>query len=216
MSARWKASVENTAFKKDQFPSQSYAEIAVAGRSNVGKSTLINALLGARLAHVGGTPGKTRSINFFLVEREPEPFRLVDLPGYGYASRSKDERNKWARLIESYVSGRRSLSLVLHLVDFRHGLLENDASLQEWLFDRGLPVFVVFTKGDKIAKSKHKAFRDQFIRDGLKSLDVPLVTSAEKGTGIEELRNFIEMHLAGMPENALPADGGSRILPAGK
>ncbi len=159
------------------------------------------------MAHVGGTPGKTRSINFFLVEREPAPFRFVDLPGYGYASRSKGERNKWARLIESYVAGRRSLSLVLHLVDFRHGLLENDASLQEWLFGMKLPVFVVFTKGDKIAKSKHKGVRDQFIRDGLRSLDVPLVTSAEKGTGIEELRHFIEKNLAGSSENSVLPGG---------
>ncbi len=195
MMRNWKASVECTAFTADQFPPPEIPEVAVAGRSNVGKSTLINNLLGARLAHVGATPGKTRSVNFFLVERDGPPFRLVDLPGYGYASRSKAERNTWSRLIESYVAQRKNLWLVLHLVDFRHGLLENDASLQEWLDNVGFPMFVVFTKGDKIAKGKHRGTRDQYIRDGLKSVDVPIVTSAEKGTGIQDLRVFIESFL---------------------
>ncbi len=195
MTSKWKVSLECTAFTADQFPPPEIPEIAVAGRSNVGKSTLINNLLGVRLAHVGATPGKTRSVNFFLVEREGVPFRLVDLPGYGYASRSKAERNTWSRLIESYVANRKSLWLVLHLVDFRHGLLENDASLQEWLDGVGLPVFVVFTKGDKIAKGKHRSTRDQFIRDGMKSIDVPIVTSGDKGIGIQELRVFIESFL---------------------
>lgn len=195
MTAKWKVSLECTAFTPDQFPPPEIPEIAVAGRSNVGKSTLINNLLRVRLAHVGATPGKTRSVNFFLVEREGVPFRLVDLPGYGYATRSKAERNTWSRLIESYVAKRKSLWLVLHLVDFRHGLLENDASLQEWLEGVGLPVFVVFTKGDKIAKGKHRSTRDQFIREGMKSLDVPIITSGDKGTGIQELRDFIESFL---------------------
>ena len=195
MTSKWKVSLECTAFTADQFPPPEIPEIAVAGRSNVGKSTLINNLLGVRLAHVGATPGKTRSVNFFLVEREGVPFRLVDLPGYGYASRSKAERNTWSRLIESYVANRKSLWLVLHLVDFRHGLLENDASLQEWLDGVGLPVFVVFTKGDKIAKGKHRSTRDQFIRDGMKSIDVPIITSGDKGIGIQELRVFIESFL---------------------
>lgn len=193
---RWRASYECSSFNPGQLPPAGIPEIAVAGRSNVGKSSLVNRLLGARLAHVGATPGKTRSINFFLVEREGAPsFRLVDLPGFGYAARSKGERDQWARLVGAYASGRDSLLLVLHLVDFRHGLLKNDILLQEWLSGSGLPIFVVFTKGDKISRGKRQQTRDGYIKDGLKSLDVPIVTSSIDNTGIEETRSFIESHL---------------------
>jgi len=158
---------------------------------------LVNRLLGARLAHVGATPGKTRSINFFLVEREGAPcFRLVDLPGFGYAARSKGERDQWSALIDSYVSDRASLALVLHLADFRHGLLANDTALQDWLSHLELPLFVVFTKGDKISKGARRGTLQKYIRDGLKSVDVPIITSAEKGDGIQDLRLFLEKYLA--------------------
>lgn len=191
----WKVSLEATSFSSDQLPPESVPEIAVAGRSNVGKSTLINALLGVRLAHVGATPGKTRSINFYSVQA-PVPFRLVDLPGYGYASRSKAERSEWSRLIASYVERRRTLCLVCHLVDFRHGLLENDRNLQEWLVGCGKMILVVFTKADKITRGRHRAFVQQYVRDGLRSIDVPIVTSGESRVGIEELRGFIDRFLA--------------------
>lgn len=194
---RWRASFECSSFKAEQLPHKGINEIAVAGRSNVGKSSLINKLLGARLAHVGGTPGKTRSINFFIVEREEaQPFRLVDLPGFGYASRSKGERDQWARLVGAYTNGRENLLLILHLVDFRHGLLKNDIALQEWLNGLGIPVFVVFTKGDKIARGRHLAMRNEYIREGLKSVDVPIITSGKDGSGMDDLRLFIESYLA--------------------
>ncbi len=169
-------------------------EIAVAGRSNVGKSSLINALLGTRLAKTGQTPGKTRSINFYRVEtKENFALRLVDLPGYGYASRSKTERNDWRKLVSAYMNNRENLKLVCHLVDFRHGLLANDKELQEYINQSGKNIFVVFTKADKIARGKWKSTRDNYIRDGLYSVDVPAITSTFTGKqeGINELINFI-------------------------
>ena len=169
----------------------SIPEIAIAGRSNVGKSSLINALLGVRLAKTGQTPGKTRSINFYRAQISDCEVRIVDLPGYGYAKRSADERNDWQRLVNAYMRGRESLQLVLHLVDFRHGLLKNDRDLQEWIRATGNNIFVVFTKADKITKGKWKATRTEYVRDGLYSYDVPIITSSEKREGISELRNFI-------------------------
>jgi GTP-binding protein len=189
----WKVSVEATSFEASQFPPENVPEIAIAGRSNVGKSTLINAVLGTKLAHVGATPGKTRSVNFYSVDSGGNPghFRLVDLPGYGYAERSKSERKAWSQLTSSYVEKRRSLILVCHLVDFRHGLLANDRALQDWLCQHGRPIMVLFTKADKISKSKRREMLQHYIRGGLKSVDVPLVTSGEEKFGIDELRTFL-------------------------
>lgn len=202
MTAPWQVRLEATAFLKDQFPSPVLPEIAVAGRSNVGKSTLINKLLGVRLAHVAAAPGKTRSINFYAVTGSAAPFRLVDLPGYGYASRSKEERNKWSALIEAYVTSRKNLSLVLHLADFRHGLLENDLALQDWICHVGIPLLVVFTKGDKISRGNHRGFLEKYIRSGLKSVDVPVITSGETGSGIDELKGFISRWLTASGEQS--------------
>ncbi|MDR2180352.1 MAG: ribosome biogenesis GTP-binding protein YihA/YsxC [Synergistaceae bacterium] len=194
----WKVQVEATSFNVSQFPPEGVPEIAVAGRSNVGKSTLVNSLLGAKLAHVGATPGKTRSVNFYSVDSGGSAglFRLVDLPGYGYAERSKSERKAWSQLTSSYVEKRKSLIMVCHLVDFRHGLLANDRALQDWLSERGKPVMVLFTKADKISKGKRREILQQYVRDGLKSLDVPIVTSGEERFGIAEVRIFLETHVA--------------------
>ncbi len=189
--------LEATCFKPEQLIPQdnSIPEIAIAGRSNVGKSSLINALLGTRLAKTGQTPGKTRSINFYLAQIPDGEVRIADLPGYGYAKRSADERNDWQRLVNAYMRERGALRLVLHLVDFRHGLLKNDRDLQEWIRSTGKSIFVVFTKADKITKGKWKATRTEYVRDGLYSYDVPIITSAEKREGISELRNFIVNYL---------------------
>jgi GTP-binding protein len=200
----WRVKLEATSFNAPQFPAGGVPEIAVAGRSNVGKSTLINALLGAKLAHVAGTPGKTRSVNFYAVDyatgdaskkEGQRSFRLVDLPGYGYAARSRSERREWSQLTSTYVEGRKSLVLVCHLVDLRHGLMENDRMLQDWLCERGLPIMVLFTKADKIARGKRRTTLQQYIRDGLKSIDVPIVTSGSERSGIDDLRRFIEKFL---------------------
>ena len=185
--------LEATCFRPDQLiPSdENIPEIAIAGRSNVGKSSLINALLSTKLAKTGQTPGKTRSINFYRVETPAGEVRAVDLPGYGYAKRSPEERNAWQRLVNAYMRGRNSLKLVLHLVDFRHGLLKNDKDLQEWIRACGKSIYVVFTKADKIARGKWKSMRTEYVREGLYSYDVPIITSAEKREGIGELREFL-------------------------
>ena len=185
--------LEGTCFKPDQLIPQdeNIPEIAIAGRSNVGKSSLINALLSTKLAKTGQTPGKTRSINFYRAETPAGEVRVADLPGYGYAKRSPEERNAWQRLVNAYMRERESLRLVLHLVDFRHGLLNNDKDLQEWLRACGKKIFVVFTKADKIARGKWKSLRTEYVKDGLYSYDVPVVTSSEKREGIQELRDFL-------------------------
>jgi len=188
----WKVSIEATAFNSSQFPPENLPEVAMAGRSNVGKSSLINAILGSKLAHVGATPGKTRSINFYLVNAGTISFRLVDLPGYGYAERSKAERKDWSQLTSSYVENRGSLVLICHLADFRHGLLPNDRLLQEWLSGHGKPFMVLFTKADKISKGKRRSMLHQYVKDGLNSIDVPIITSYEERSGVEEARAFME------------------------
>lgn len=186
-----RVSLEATCFTPQQLPLEECPEVVIAGRSNVGKSSLINAFLGVRLAHVGATPGKTRSINFYRVGEE-RPFRLVDLPGYGYASRSKAEKDAWLRLVSAYVEGRAALRLVCHLVDFRHGLLANDLELQEWLVRCGKNILVVFTKADKLARGRWKDMVRQYVAKGLYSVDLPIVTSAEKRVGVGELRSFVQ------------------------
>ena len=188
------AKFEASCFKPEQLlpEDESIPEISVAGRSNVGKSSLINALLNSKLAKTGQTPGKTRSINFYRIDiPDSKSFRLVDLPGYGYAERSKDERNEWKRLVSSYMRKREALKLVLHLVDFRHGLLKNDKELQEWIRSNGKNMLVVFTKADKIARGKWKSMREDYVRAGMYSFDMPLITSSEKREGIDSLGEFI-------------------------
>ena len=188
------ARFEASCFKTEQLIPEdgNIPEIAIAGRSNVGKSSLINVLLKSNLAKTGQTPGKTRSINFYRVDiPESQSFRLVDLPGYGYAARSRDERNEWKRLVSSYMRNRESLRLVLHLVDFRHGLLKNDRELQEWIRSNGKNIFVVFTKADKIAHGKWKKLREEYVMSGMYSFDMPVITSSEKKEGIDSLSEFI-------------------------
>lgn len=195
MNMIWQAQLLATAFGYAQFPNHGFPEIAIAGRSNVGKSSLINILVNRKIAHVAARPGKTRSINFYHV-RCQRPFVLVDLPGYGYAARSKSERDKWARLIENYLGKRDHLSLIISLVDFRHGLLENDRLLQEWISSKNIPMQVVFTKVDKIARGKRRGLLNKYILQGIKSMDVPILTSATSREGIDRLQQFMESYLA--------------------
>lgn len=136
----------------------------------------------------------TRSVNFFDVQA-PHPFTLVDLPGFGYASRSKDERKGWASLVEGYIERRGTLALVVHLVDIRHGLLDKDRELQEWLKALDVPMQVVFTKADKIAKTKRKSVIMKYVETGLYSWNLPLACSVDEPATIEALKAQIDLYL---------------------
>jgi len=132
-------------------PPPELPEFPLVGRSNVGKSSLINCLLGRRIAKTSNTPGKTRLMNFFRIN---ESFMFVDLPGYGYAKVSQTMRAHWDRELQRYLRERDTLRMILHIIDARHGPLANDVEMHSWLRERGLPLLVVLGKGDKISRSQ--------------------------------------------------------------
>ena len=141
-----------SAASRQQFPQTRYAEIAFAGKSNVGKSTLINALLNRKqLVKTSSVPGKTRLINFFLINDE---FTLVDLPGYGFAKVPRAVQQQWQELVESYLSQRSCLKGVILIIDIRHGPTAEDLQLQQWLSHYQIPFVVVANKVDKLKKNQ--------------------------------------------------------------
>jgi GTP-binding protein len=172
-------------------------EIAIAGRSNVGKSTLLNRLANRRgLARTSRTPGRTRGIVLFqlaLGKGAPvEALRLCDLPGYGYAKVSRSERDSWQPLIEGYTRGRATLALFVVLVDARRGVEDEERQLYEWLGSEGVPAQIVFTKVDKLSASERGLLRERTrqmfgaARPGARRA-APLLVSAETGEGVPEL-----------------------------
>ena len=175
--------------KAEQLPPSTTPEVAFAGRSNVGKSSLINKLVRRKsLARTSSQPGKTANINFY----EAAGIRLVDLPGYGFAKVSGAERQRWADLIAGYFDQDRSFNLIIALVDIRHDAQKLDIQMLNYLDSAELPYVVALTKADKLSRSK----QDQQASRLSKQLGVPrsnmIVTSAQKGTGIDELRRRIE------------------------
>lgn len=171
-----------------QLPPLGPPEIAFAGRSNVGKSSLINALTGRKtLANVSNTPGRTAQLNFFDLGGR---LCLVDMPGYGYAKVSKTERAVWDGLIRNYLRGRSTLQCVFVLVDSRHGLKESDREIMKLLDETAVPYRVVLTKADKRGAGDEKMCADvaQDLRAFAAAYPHPLLTSAEKGHGIAQLR----------------------------
>lgn len=147
-----KAEFMTSAVKPSQYPPVGVPEIAFAGRSNVGKSSLINLLMGnKKLAKVSSTPGKTRTINFFNIN---DDFRIVDLPGYGYAKVSKSQSDDWGPMMESYLSKREDLLKVLQLVDIRHAPSAQDKQMYEYLRYYGLSGIVIATKADKLSRNE--------------------------------------------------------------
>lgn len=173
-----------------QLPPSTTPEIAFAGRSNVGKSSLLNKLFNRKkLAKVSQTPGKTATINFFSAGRA----RFVDLPGYGYAKVSKAEKERWSELIEGYFNQDRDFALVASLIDIRHPASRLDEGMVAFLQEAGLPFAIVLTKADKLSRQQQMKQKAALKKQLALSPDVPLVvTSSAKGDGIDELRRVIE------------------------
>lgn len=178
----------------DQYPIDGLPEMALAGRSNVGKSSLINRLIDRRnLARTSSQPGKTQTLNYYRLN---DIIYFVDLPGYGFAKVSKTEREKWGRFIEQYLLHRQELKLLLLLVDVRHEPSKDDQAMFDWLRHFDIPVLVVATKADKIPKGKWQK-HVKIIRDtlGMGQTDSLVLFSSETGLGKEELWSRIERHL---------------------
>lgn len=171
------------------FPQKKFPEIAFAGKSNVGKSSVINRILNRKnFARVGEKPGKTVHVNYFTVDNK---CYFVDLPGYGYAKVSQAEKERWGKLMEDYFASER-IDLGIFIVDARHAPTNNDITMARWFLDSGCPFVVVANKLDKLKKSEI-APNMQVIREDLELPDdVPLIPfSAEKGTGKDELVRYI-------------------------
>lgn len=185
-----KSDIEAVAVKPSQYPPDNLKEIAFAGRSNVGKSSLLNLLTGRKkLAKVSGSPGKTRTINFYLIN---DAFRIVDLPGYGYAKVSKSVSQDWGPMMEQYLQSRENLVKVIQLVDIRHEPSKQDVEMYEYLRYYGLDGIVVATKADKVSRNQiQKQIRQ--IRKTLKLAeeDIVIPVSALKRTGYGELLDVI-------------------------
>ncbi|MCL6631594.1 MAG: ribosome biogenesis GTP-binding protein YihA/YsxC [Alicyclobacillus herbarius] len=192
---------ELSAVRPAQWPADGLPEFAFVGRSNVGKSSLLNRLLGRKnLARVSSKPGKTQQINFYRVN---DKFRFADLPGYGYAAVSKGERAAFQRMIHTYLSQRDPLVRVLHLVDIRHEPSRDDLAMHHWLLDIGVPVLIVATKADKVKRAELHQAPARIA----KQLNTPwrvLAVSSEKNTGIDDLWAVLQDDL-GVTER--PPDG---------
>ena len=187
---RWEAAeFELSAGISSQLPHSSLPEFAFSGRSNVGKSSLINRLLGRKaLARTSATPGKTATVNFY---RLPE-LRFVDLPGYGYARVSGSERRRWMELIEGYFDQERDLRLVLQLLDSRHAPSADDRQMLEYLVQREIPFVVVLTEVDKLNKTE-RARQEEAFAQALGAYEGVTVVpfSAVTGEGVEPLRRIL-------------------------
>jgi len=195
-----------SAVSKAQYPEIKLPEIVFIGRSNVGKSSLINSLTNRRnLARVSQTPGKTQTINFYKVnlkiveqeDKEPErkDFYLVDLPGYGYAKTSKSNRKLWAQFIEQYLLSSEQIKFVCQLVDIRHEPMESDINMLNWLIENNLPVLIIATKSDKISKTLQKKQVDA-INKVFKIPELPILPySSKKNEGRSELLDTIAVSL---------------------
>jgi GTP-binding protein len=182
-----------SAFEEAEWPPDPKPEIAFLGRSNVGKSRLINSLLGVRgLARTSSTPGRTQSLNFFLIN---DRFRFVDLPGYGYARAPRGIRESWSEMATSYLAKRNQLVLSIHIVDSRHEPTKLDLQLHEWLQHHRKPQIIVATKSDKLSNNELRKSIER-ARRVLKADEV-VAYSAVNGAGREKVWHTIEKALAG-------------------
>lgn len=181
-----------SAVKKAQYPDTGLTEVALSGRSNVGKSTFINSMIGRKnMARTSQQPGKTQTLNFYNID---EQLIFVDVPGYGYAKVSKVQREKFGKMIEEYITQRENLKLVIQLVDLRHQPTEDDVLMYNYLKHFDIPTLVICTKEDKIAKGKVQKHIKR-IKDKLESGDNIISYSSIKNSKQQEIWNFIETYI---------------------
>lgn len=185
-----KSDLHAIAVKPSQYPQDDLPEIAFAGRSNVGKSSFINSMINRKnLARTSGKPGKTRTINFYIINDE---FRFVDLPGYGYAQVSKAEQKKWGDIIEKYLTNRENLREIILIVDMRHEPTAQDLMMYNWIKTFEFTGFVLATKADKISRGnwqKHlKIIRKKL---DIKDMDLVIPYSSENKTNKEEIWSIL-------------------------
>lgn len=176
-----------------QLPPSNEPEIVFAGKSNVGKSSLINRLFNRKnLARVSSVPGKTTTVNFF----KAQDVRFADLPGYGYAKRSKSEIERWSELMDGYFSGGRNILLVVQLLDMRHAPTADDKVMLNFLTETGFPFVAVLTKCDKLKPTERKRQSEFFAAlPELKNAKGIIECSAETGEGMDKLRAFLQAEL---------------------
>lgn len=184
-----KAEFDSSYGVSKQLPESNQPEIAFAGRSNVGKSSLLNKLFNRKnLARVSSVPGKTVTINFYNVDSN----RFVDLPGYGYAKISKQERDRFGELMEGYFQSGRQIKLVVQLIDIRHPPTKDDFNMISFLQQMNIPFIVVLTKADKLKKKEYEN-RNKLIFEELNNPDYPVIPfSAITGQGVDEIKNILE------------------------
>lgn len=182
--------LESVAVKKEQYPNKNLPEIAFVGKSNVGKSSLINTLINRKaLARTSSNPGKTRTINFYNIE---ELLYFVDLPGYGYAKASKTEVEKWGKMIEQYLLKREYLKAIILLIDIRHEPGENDKMMLDWLKHYEYKIIIAATKSDKLKRSQVNRQISHISKClELKKDDVIIPFSSESKNGVENLWDII-------------------------
>lgn len=188
------ADIEISAVAPAQYPSSRLPEIALAGRSNVGKSSFINKMLGRKsLARTSSKPGKTQTLNFYKINEE---FYFVDVPGYGYAKVSKKEREKWGGMIETYLTKREELKCVVSIVDFRHPPTNDDITMYQFLKHYRIPVVIIATKADKIPRGKWKKHL-KIVKDTLQveKEDTVIMFSSETGLGKEEAWKVLQSYI---------------------
>ena len=181
--------MDMSAVKKEQYPDDGLPQIAFVGRSNVGKSSSINTLLNRKkIARVSQTPGKTRTINFYKINSE---FYFVDLPGYGYAKLSKEEKSSWGKVMEEYFINSKNLIHVFILVDIRHEPKEDDVLMMDFVRHYGIPVSIIATKSDKVTRNdaaiSKRTIKSKMKLEGERILPI----SALKKTGVEEIWNHV-------------------------
>ncbi|WP_321397102.1 ribosome biogenesis GTP-binding protein YihA/YsxC [Emcibacter sp.] len=180
----------------ENLPPADYAEIAFAGRSNVGKSSLINGLTGRKtLARTSNTPGRTQMLNFFLLGKATDlALYLVDLPGYGYAKVSRSLVKEWTKLMKDYLRGRPNLRRVYVLVDSRHGIKEGDRDIMKLMDESAVSYQIILTKVDKLKKGEQEKVREETenaIKKNVAAYPQVILTSSVKGDGLDELRASI-------------------------